>query len=141
MSKVHHNATLGGGGFHHIAIRSHDYDASLRFYTQGLGFVPQITWGEGDKRAVMLDTGDGNYLELFAGGTDEPRPEGTIIHFALRTTDCDAALQKAVAAGALVTMEPKSIDIPSKPHMTPVRIAFCQGPAGEVIEFFQNELT
>ncbi len=141
MPKVHNNAALGGGGFHHVAIRSHDFEGSLRFYTQGLGFVPKITWGVGDKRAVMLDTGDGNYLELFAGGKDEPKPEGAIIHFALRTTDCDAALKKAVQAGAVVTMEPKSIDIQSQPHITPVRIAFCKGPSGEVIEFFQNELT
>ena len=89
----------------------------------------------------MLDAGDGNYMEIFADGTNEPKPDGSIIHFALRTSDCDAALERARVAGAEVTMEPKSLDIPSTPHMTPVRIAFCKGPDGEVIEFFQNELT
>ena len=113
----------------------------MRFYTEGLGFKEKIAWGEGDKRAVMLDAGDGNYMEIFAGGLKGPLPDGTIIHFALRTSDCDAALNKARAAGAVVTMEPKSLDIQSRPHVTPVRIAFCKGPAGEVIEFFQNELT
>lgn len=134
------NSTLGGGGFHHVAIRARDFDASVRFYTQALGFVEKIRWGQAEKRAIMLDTGDGNYLEIFAGGTGE-KPEGSILHFALRTTNTDAALERARAAGAVVTMEPKSVDIQSTPHVTPVRIAFCKGPDGEIIEFFQNELT
>ncbi|MEZ5276703.1 MAG: hypothetical protein R3F07_10015 [Opitutaceae bacterium] len=58
----------------------------------------------------------------------------------MRTDDCDAALERARAAGAKVTIEPKSIDIQSTPP-TPVRIAFCEGPEGAVIEFFQNEVT
>ena len=135
------NDTIGGGGFHHVAIKVADFEGAVRFYTEALGFKEKIAWGEGDKRAVMLDAGDGNYMEIFAGGTKDAKAEGSIIHFALRTRDCDAALNRARAAGAVVTMEPKSLDIQSRPHPTPVRIAFCKGPAGEVIEFFQNELT
>lgn len=134
------NSTIGGGGFHHVAIRAHDFDASVRFYTQALGFVEKIRWGEGDKRAIMLDTGDGNYLEIFAGGSAQPRPEGVILHFALRTTDVDSAIARARAAGATVTVEPKNVDIPSTPP-TPVRLAFCTGPDGEIIEFFANDRT
>ncbi len=89
----------------------------------------------------MLDAGDGNYMEVFAGGTDAPKPEGAILHFALRTADCDAAIGRARSAGARVTMEPKSLTIASTPHPTPVRIAFCAGLDGEIIEFFENELT
>ncbi len=135
------NAVLGGGGFHHVAIRARDFEATVRFYTDGLGFTEKIAWGADNHRAVMLDTGDGNYLEIFAGGSAEPKPEGALLHFAIRTSDCDAALRRAAAAGAVVTMEPKSLDIPSRPGPTPVRIAFCKGLDGEVIEFFQNELT
>lgn len=135
------NQTIGGGGFHHVAIRAYDFDASIQFYTEALGFTKKIAWGEGEKRAIMLDAGDGNYLEIFANGKNEPKPEGAIIHFALRTNDCDAAIERARSAGAEVTIEPKSLDIPSEPHTTPVRIAFCKGPDGEIIEFFQNELT
>ncbi len=138
---THTNKILGGGGFHHVAIKVRDFDATVKFYCQALGFVPKIRWGEGDKRAVMLDTGDGNYLEVFAGGPPERRPEGCIIHFALRTGDVDAAIERARAAGAVITVEPKDVKIPSTPGPTPVRLAFCQGPDGEVIEFFQNETT
>ncbi|HEX2037069.1 MAG TPA: VOC family protein [Chloroflexota bacterium] len=134
------NAAIGGGGFHHVAVRVHDFDAALRFYTEGLGFTERISWGEGDRRAAMLDVGDGNYLEVFAGGSAERKPEGALLHVALRTTDCDAAIARARAAGAEVTVEPKDMVIPSRPHETPVRIAFCRGPGGELIEFMQNEL-
>ena len=63
------NSVLGGGGFHHVAVRVADFDSAVNFYSEVLGFSPKITWGEGDKRAVMLDTGNGSYLEVFAGGT------------------------------------------------------------------------
>ena len=135
------NQAIGGGGFHHVAIRARDFDASVRFYSQTFGFQERISWGTGDDRAIMLDAGDGNYLEIFAGGPEGPQPEGSIIHFALRTDDCDAAIERARDAGAEVTMEPKDVAIPSSPSETQVRIAFFKGPDGEVIELFQNETT
>jgi glyoxylase I family protein len=137
------NTLLRGCGFHHVAIRAWDFDKTLTFYTDGLGFHAKIAWGEKPSRAVMLDTGDGNYLEVFEGNTTAgPKPEGAILHFALRVDSCDAALARAVAAGAQVTMESKTVDIPSTPTgPTPVRIAFVKGPDGETIEFFENTLT
>ncbi len=148
MPNIGQNAALQGGGFHHVAIRANDFEATLRFYIEGLGFRRVYGWGEDgrakgerDSRAVMLDTGDGNYLEVFAGGTRQPGeevPEGAILHFALRTTDCDAALERARAAGATVTMEPKTLPINGDTPME-FRIAFVNGLNGEVIEFFQNE--
>ena len=131
------NKKIGGGGFHHVAMKARDFEASVKFYTEGLGFRKVIAWGEGDRRAIMLDTGDGACLEIFAGGPKQPAPEGSLVHFALRSGDADAAIAAARAAGAQVTMEPRNVDIPSTPP-APVRIAFCKGPDGEVIEFFQE---
>jgi len=130
------NEKIAGGGFHHVAIKVRDFDATLKFYVDGLGFEKKISWGEGENRAAMLDTGGGNYMEVFAGGKDEPKPEGAYLHVAFRTDDCDKALERARAAGAEVTMEPSDVTIGSVPP-TPVRIAFCKGPDGEIIQFFQ----
>ena len=124
--------------FHHIAMRAKDFDATVKFYTEGLGLTAGSAWGEGDGRAIMLHVGDGNYLEVFAGGANEEKPEGSFLHLAFATDDCDAAFQRAIAAGATVRMEPKSLTIPSTPVPLPVRIAFCKGLDGEVIEFFQQ---
>jgi len=126
-------------GFHHIAMRARDFDATVAFYTKGLGLEQTAAWGEGDGRAVMLHAGKGNYLEIFAGGGNEPAPEGAFLHLAFVTKDCDAAFRQAVAAGAVTQMEPKSLTIPAAPTPLPVRIAFCKGLDGEVIEFFQEE--
>ena len=91
------NPKLRGGGIHHIAIEASDFDGSLRFYTEGLGFRNLLTFPEEEQTVAMLDTGDGTYVELFSDGSGE-RPEGSILHFALRTSDCDAATERARAA-------------------------------------------
>jgi glyoxylase I family protein len=135
------NETISGCGFHHVAIRTANWDASIRFYTEGLGFNQKITWGEAPRRAVMLDTGDGNYLEIFErdpieGGPDDNR--ASILHLALRADDCEAAVEKARAAGAEVTMETKSPEPFIKLGLK-VRIAFIKGPDGEIVEFFETD--
>ncbi len=148
MSKVGTNAKIHGGGFHHVAIKVYDFEASLKFYMDGLGFRHRYGWGEDgrskgekDSRAVMLDTGDGNYMEIFAGGTRKPGeavPDSTVMHFAFRTSDCSAALEQARAAGAVVTIEPKTVPIKGD-YPTDFHVAFVNGPDGEVVEFFQND--
>jgi len=127
-------------GFHHTAIRSADFDASVRFYSDVIGLQTKITWGESPGRAIMLDAGDGNYLEIFERAEAAPQIETTLLHFALRTDDCAAILEKARAAGAEVTMETKDLTIDSSAGPIPVRIAFFKGPDGEVIELFENAI-
>jgi glyoxylase I family protein len=134
------NATIGGGGFHHVAVRAKDFQASLKFYCEGLGFVEKLRWGEDDKTIALLDTGDGSYIELFATYKG-PMPEGAWAHVAFRTDNVELAIERARAAGAEVTMEPRTIDIDSRPIKTTLRVAFCKGPDGEIIEFFQNDDT
>ncbi len=129
-------------GFHHIALRATDFEATLRFYQEGLGFVRAYGWGEGDGRAAMLDMGDGNYLEVFAGGKRAPGeepPDGALLHFALRTPDVGGAYARALAAGAKPHVEPKDVTLAGDPPV-PLRLAFVRGPDGEIIEFFQNDL-
>ena len=135
------NTIVSGCGFHHVAIRAADWDKSLKFYLDGLGFNLRIQWGEAPRRACMLDTGDGNYLEIFErepleGGPADDR--AAILHFALRADDCVAAVEKARAAGAVVTLEPKVPD-PFTNLGLKTKIAFVKGPDGEIVEFFESD--
>ena len=133
------NKKISGGGFHHVSLKVNDLNRSIKFYTEGLGFVEKISWGEGLQRRVLLDTGDGNYFEF--GQTSDPICEGGCFpHVALRTDNCDAAVEAARAAGAIVTKEPKDVTLPAHPPLK-IRVAFFKGPDGEEIEFFQNKLT
>lgn len=138
----HTNTTIPGCGFHHVAIRTSRWDRSLAFWQEAMGFQLAVQWGEEPRRACMLDTGDGNYLEIFER---DPLPEGApaaeseILHFCFRTDDCNAALERARAAGAEVTKEPTSLAVFGDPPI-PIRIAFFKGPDGEICELFQNEV-
>ncbi len=123
-------------GFHHVAIRAFDFEATVKFYTEVLGFKPRIAWGK-ETKAIMLDTGDGNYLEVFSNGPEQQKPEGSILHMAFRTEDVDGITEKARAAGAEITIEPKDVVLQRDPP-TPVRISFFKGLDGEIIELFQS---
>ncbi len=125
-------------GFHHVAIRALDFEASVRFYTEILGLKTRVTWGETPRRAIMIDVGDGNYVEIFEREVSTPELEATLLHFALRTDDAAAILEIVRAAGAEITMEPKEVTIDSNLGPILVKIAFFKGPDGEVIELLEN---
>lgn len=126
------NSILSGCGFHHIALRAANYDEVVKFYTEGLGFTVAHKWDAG----IMLNAGDGVFLEVFPNGQVETAENG-FYHIALKVDDVDAALARAAAFGAKITIEPKDVDIASDP-VFPVRIAFCTGLTGETIEFFHE---
>ena len=137
----HKNQVVRGCGFHHVAIRTADWERSLRFWLDGLGFQVAVEWGEAPRRACMLDTGDGNYLEIFERDPlpDGPAETAAILHFCFRTDDVDSAVERARSAGAEITIEPKDIAVFGEPKI-PVRLAFFKGPDGEICELFQNDV-
>lgn len=124
-------------GIHHVALKcdgTAEFEKTLHFYQNVLGLEPVRSWGEGENAGAMLSTGDG-LLEIFASG--KKLPQGAIRHFALRTERVDDCIAAVRAAGYPITVEPKDIVIASNPPF-PARIAFCTGPVGEQIEFFQE---
>jgi glyoxylase I family protein len=139
------NPVLGGGGFHHVCVKTRDWEGTQRFYREVLGCTEKIAWrlrGTGH-RAVMLDTGNGNYMEVFEDPEFAATGDGGVAHFALRTTRLDDVAERLRAAGVNINVEPKEITLPTTNGVgpVPIRIFFCEGPNGEVIEFFQNTLT
>src|ERR1051326_6805947 len=142
------NPILGGGGFHHVCVKTRDWDRTMQFYREVLGCVEKVAWRTAPQRAVMLDAGHGGLIEIFEDLAYTGAPNGAILHFALRTTKLDEIAARVRAFGAKITMEPKDVTIANTATGSraikgpvPIRIFFAEGPSGEIIEFFQNSLT
>lgn len=137
------NSVLGGGGFHHVCLKTRDWDRTVAFYCETLGCTPRITWRQAPQRAGMFDTGDGNYIEIFEDLAYQAAPNGAVFHFAFRTTRLDEVTNRVRAAGYKITTEPKDVTIATTNGTgpVPIRVSFCEGPNGESIEFFQNTIT
>ncbi len=142
---------MNATGFHHVAIRAVDFDATVRFYTEGLGCKVHYRFSVPGRidRAAFLDAGDGRYIEVFGQGStvqsegrrrrpDEEPTEGALLHFCLRVTDVEASYARAIAAGATSRIAPRTAKLGDDPP-TEVEIAFVTGPNGEVIEFLRSE--
>ena len=138
-------------GFHHVAIRAADFDATIRFYTEGLGCAVHYRFAVPGRidRAAFLDVGDGRYIEVFGDGSTvqaegrrrrpgEEATEGALLHFCLRVSDVEAAYRRALAAGAVSRIAPRTATLGGEP-VAEVHIAFVTGPNGEVIEFLNSQ--
>ena len=84
----------------------------------------------------MIDSGSG-LLEIFSNGPGV-KSKGAVRHIAFGTDDVDSVIEKVKAAGYEVFIEPNDIVIRSDPPF-PARMAFCYGPLGEELEFFQEK--
>lgn len=137
------NPILGDSGFHHVCVKTRDWDATRRFYVDTLGFTEKLSWRTAPERAALFDAGNGNGVEVFEDLAYRPDANGSILHFALRTTRLDEVAARVRAAGFKITIEPKDARIPNTTTLgpVPIRIFFCTGPSGEIVEFFQNALT
>ncbi len=137
------NPVLGDGGLHHICLKTRDWERTLAFYRDVLGCTEKIAWRAAPQRAAMLDTGDGNYVEIFEDLAYVPAANGTLIHVAFRTTRLDAVADRVRQTGAKITVEPKDVTLATTNGAgpVPIRVFFCEGPSGEILEFFQNTLT
>lgn len=123
---------------HHVALRVPDFDASLRFYTAGLGFAVLARWLEGGFPAAMIAIGGGTYIEVFGGAAQVSRPPAPLVHFAIRVPNCATALARAIDAGAAMASAPAPAVLRGDTIPYTARIAFCVGPGGEEIEFLES---
>ena len=135
------NSKIAGCGFHHVALQTSDFEKSLKFYTEGLGFTLRAKWtSDAGKQLALVDIGDGNYFELFSDGetrAEETPKAGSFFHLALRVKDTREAFQRAVACSGVPHVEPKDAVIGEQGEIS-ASLSFVKGPDGEQIEFFQE---
>lgn len=133
------NIKLPGGGIHHIAVQTYDWEASIRLYRDVLGMRVVNEFARPERRIALLYIGDGSHIELIAP-TDAAPPTGgqaannPLLHIALTTTDVRRVIERVRSAGYEITIEPKDVQL----GPTGATIAFFKGPNAEVIEFFQT---
>ena len=126
-------------GIHHVSLKCNtqtEFEKAVKFYHQTLGMEIVRTWGKDNTAGIMLNAGSSGLLEIFANGTNHPG-QGAVRHFALATKSVDECVKAVQDAGYSLIVNPKEIQIQSDP-LFPARIAFCIGPVGEEIEFFQE---
>ena len=130
------DSRLYGIGFAHIALRVSDFDRSLSFYTEGLGFRLSHMWDNNGNPAALIDFGNG-FLELFGGAQkgEISSCAGSLPHFAFASEDVKKTFEIALSAGATPKREPVDLLLPCTPPL-PITVAFVYGPDGETIEFF-----
>ena len=122
-------------GLHHISLKCgtpEEFEKTKSFYMDLLGFTKVREWPEG----IMIDLGN-SMLEIFSNGAGI-KTKGAIRHLALATDNVDEMVDKVRNAGYEVFIEPNDIVIRSEPEFH-ARMAFCYGPLGEEIEFFQEQ--
>lgn len=122
-------------GIHHVSMKCDTpkaFEQSKEFYIELLGLRLKREWAEG----IMIDAGN-CLIEIFNNGVGD-RVRGAIRHIAFAATDVDQVIAKVREAGYEVFVEPKDVLIRSTPEL-PARVAFCYGPLGEEIEFFQEK--
>lgn len=137
------NPILGNGGFHHVAVRTADFDGSCAFYTGVLGFTKAVQFELGGKRFAWLDAGRGDYLELVEvdGPVAAEQDSTSLWHLCLRTTNIRQVIAAVEQAGCEVTVPVKDVDLENTaatpPTPLPITIAFFRGPSGELIELLE----
>ena len=122
-------------GIHHVSLKcgtTEEFEKAKDFYLNVLGFAVVREWPEG----IMIDSGRG-LLEIFSNGPGV-KSKGAVRHIAFAADDVDGVIEKVKAAGYEVFIEPNDIVIRSDPPF-PARMAFCWGPLGEELEFFQEK--
>ncbi len=135
-------------GTHHTALRptKENYDKTVRFYTDLLGFTIDRQWTgilNGQKtECCMIDTGNNVLIEIFGNGKSDALNPGAIPHVCYASDDIPSLMADLAQAG-YPPVDPRGnlIDIPYEdmvlcedPYYA-LRVAFIKGPCGELIEF------
>lgn len=121
-------------GVHHVAVfpTAEQYDKTVKFYTEILGFPIKQSWGPEERPMMMVSCGDNSCMEIIP--SDKPHDgDGPLVHIAFSCGEgLDEIVEAVRAAGYAVKHEPNDLELCGRP----ARNAFFYGPTGEEIELF-----
>ena len=123
-------------GLHHVSLKTcgeEQFQQTVAFYRDVLGCPVVRAWGEGEGSGAMLDLG-GALLEVTANGAPGLE-KGFFGHIAFAAKNVDTLTERVRQTGRPVFLAPADKNLGG---VWPIRVAFCKGPAGEDIAFFQD---
>lgn len=138
-------------GLAHVAIQARNYEDTLLFYTDVLGFKVGHSWSlpafQITEACMLLSPDQRTCIELFdpgaviaAEGERADSPEavkyGALLHFAFYVDNVDETYERALAHGAKSYVQPDWVSLGEPPLQ--VRNAVVHSPNGEVIEFLEE---
>lgn len=138
-------------GLAHVAIQARDYNATIAFYVEVLGFKRGHHWSLPSfsiKEASMLISPDARTcLEIFdneavipaqgkKAASEAEIAHGALLHFAFYVDNVEETYQKALAHGAKTFVEPGTLSLGEPPLL--VKNAVIHSPNGEIIEFIEE---
>ncbi|KAE8559563.1 VOC family protein [Paenibacillus polymyxa] len=138
-------------GLAHVAIQARDYQATIAFYTEVLGFKRGHHWSLPSFRiqeaSMLISPDQRTCLEIFdndavipaqgkKAASEEDIVHGALLHLAFYVDNVDEIYQKALVHGARTFVEPNQLTLGEPPLV--VTNALVHSPNGEVIEFIED---
>ena len=120
-------------GLAHIGIKVKDMDASLRFYTEVLGFELTHKQQSGTSILAFLNIGT-CLLELIQSAVYEERTPGQVDHIAVEVKGIEALVDDLRAKGVHFLADEINV---APGLLDGVKNIFFTGPDGERFEFFE----
>jgi len=122
-------------GIHHVAIRATDWEGSLRFYGELLGFArtAEARFPDG-RRIVRFADASGYEIELASCDAKTAAIDGPVAHIGLAVADVEQAIRAIEREGFHVTRPPADVEIDG----LRATIAFFTGPNGESLELIRE---
>ena len=122
----------------HVALRVVDYDGTVAWYREKLGFELDQEWPFGDLRLAYMHNGNAK-IEVLGGSTAEPQEQVDSLettfshegvhHFCFRVDDLDVTLAELKARGVPLLGEPFVVEEIGR------RLVFIKDNSGNLIEF------
>ncbi len=120
-------------GLAHIGIKVRDMAASLKFYTEVLGFEKTGEQIFGTSHLAFLNIGT-CLLELIQGAQYEERTAGQVDHIAVEVKGIEALVETLKSKGVQFLSDEVSV---APGLLDGVKNIFFVGPDGERFEFFE----
>jgi len=64
------NEKAKGSGLCHVEFGVKNFEKTLNFYIEELGYKKNSSWVEGDKRVALLSTDKGKFLQIVEAGLE-----------------------------------------------------------------------